>query len=98
MSRVVRTEVRTRGFFGKLMKWSFILFNLLMLYFVIQGAVSINDGAKTLATDYEKAGYGAGAAIGFGAMLFVWAAGDVILGLFVLFTRGTKTIVEEVAA
>jgi len=94
MSRVVRTEVRKRGFFGKLMKWSFILFNLLMIYFVIQGAVGISDGAKSLTTDYEKAGYGTGAVIGFGLMLFVWVAGDVILGLMVMFTRGKTTYIE----
>lgn len=98
MSRIVRTEVRKRGFFGKLVKLAFIAFNILMAVWVFGGLATLSDGAANLSNDYERAGFGAGAVMGMGALVFLWAAGDVILGLFVLFTRGKKTIIEERAA
>jgi hypothetical protein len=37
----------------------------------------------------------AGATIGVAFLLMFWAAGDVILGLLVMFTRGKVSIIEE---
>lgn len=95
MSRIVRTEVRKRGFFGKLIKYTFIAFNLLMLMFMIMGIDGLSEGARDLQSDAEKAGYGIGAAIGLGALLMIWALGDIILGLLVILTRGKTIIIEE---
>lgn len=95
MSRIVRTEVRKRGFFGKLIKYAFIAFNLLMIVFFIMGIDGLSEGAKDLQSDAEKAGYGLGAALGMGALLLIWALGDIILGLLVILTRGKTTIIEE---
>jgi hypothetical protein len=46
--------------------------------------------------DAAMAGASIGAGLAMGALLFFWLVGDVILGLFVLFTRRKKIIeVEE---
>ncbi|GDY26403.1 MULTISPECIES: hypothetical protein [Agarivorans] len=75
-----------RSIFGKLIKWSFILFNIFMAWWMFAGM----DAATTTMDSLEGA-EAAGAAIGtgIGAMLIsgIWVIGDIILGLFVLFTR-----------
>jgi len=75
-----------RGFMGKLFKWSFIAFNLLMLLWFITGMNNASQGMSGL-SGAEQAG--AAIATGIGAMLVlsIWVIGDIILGLFVLFTR-----------
>jgi len=76
-----------RSFAGKVIKWMFILFNLLMLWWFITG---IGGAASTIETTGSEAGQ-AGAALGtgLGAMFIIgiWVAGDVILGLLTLLTR-----------
>ena len=74
-----------RGFFGQLFKWTFILFNVLMLIWLISGVSAAQDVEAV--TEAEKAGRDAGTAIGVGIIVTIWALGSVILGLFVLFTR-----------
>jgi hypothetical protein len=39
------------------------------------------------ANEAEEAGQAVGAAIGTSMLLGIWVVGDIILGLFVLFTR-----------
>jgi hypothetical protein len=41
----------------------------------------------------QQAGTAIGGAIGGAAILFMWVAGAVILGLLALLTRGRKTVV-----
>lgn len=91
----IRREVSDRTIFGKIVKWLFILFNLAMAFIMFRGCSAIADGVGTQATDAERAGYGLGATLGLGAILFVWLAGAVILGLFVLLTRRKKIIETE---
>ncbi|RWC22415.1 MAG: hypothetical protein E5V25_02760 [Mesorhizobium sp.] len=43
----------------------------------------------------EKAGGAIGAAIGTSMLVFFWVAGDIILGLFTLMTRGKKILITE---
>lgn len=83
----VQLRKATRGFFGKLIKWSFIGFNLLMGWWLIAG---MNGATKSMDATMDGAAQ-AGAAIGTGlgaAMIIsIWVFGDIILGIFVLFTR-----------
>lgn len=74
-----------RGIFGKLFKWAFILFNILMVIWIIAGLASTSDITAT--TDAEKAGAAIGTTLGLGFLVGIWVVGDIILGLFVLFTR-----------
>ncbi len=95
VERVIRTETRKRGFFGHVFKWIFILFNVLMAWAFIQGMTGAGDVYNTAGSDAGRAGAAIGTALGVTMIFATWAAGAVILGLFVLFTRGKRIIVEE---
>ncbi|MBA3395882.1 MAG: hypothetical protein H0T89_24840 [Deltaproteobacteria bacterium] len=77
----------TRGVFGKLFKWSFIGFNVLMLIWLVSGMSAASKHVETAASDAEKAGATIGTALGAGVIVGIWVAGDIILGMLVLFTR-----------
>jgi uncharacterized membrane protein len=92
-TRIIRTERRRRGFFGWLFLLVFLAFNLLMLLSVIAGLNAVSEGMAP-ATEAEKAGAAIGTAIGISMLLGIWAMCAFILGLFVLLTRGAKTVIE----
>ncbi len=74
-----------RSFMGKLFKWTFVLWNLLMLAWLVGGLASASNVEATGAA--EEAGRDAGIALGVGVILVIWTLGSVLLGLFVLLTR-----------
>ena len=82
----VRLRKPTRTLFGKLIKYSLIAFNILMLAWLIGG---MNAATKTMGTMSGAEQAGAAIGTGLGAMMIVviWVIGDVILGLFTLLTR-----------
>jgi hypothetical protein len=90
---IVRTEKRERTVAGKLIKWIFVGFNLLMAFWVIGGLSSVSNIQTHSAA--EEVGRGIGATIGITLILILWALGDLILGVLVLVTRGDKVIIEE---
>lgn len=90
----VQREVRKRGLFGKLMKALFIGFNLLMIIWVV-GAFKAGGDLPAAASEAEQAGRAIGGVIATSMILGIWAAGDIILGLFVLFTRGERILITE---
>lgn len=70
-----------RSLLGKICKWVFILFNVLMVVSVYNTIATappevMNDGAS-------MAGYG----IGVGIIVVIWALGSIILGFLALVTR-----------
>lgn len=79
-----------RSFFGKLIKYSFIGFNILMLLWMMFG---VGGAAKTIdqaGSEAEKAGAAVGTGLGAMMIVFIWVAGGFILGLFTLLTRPKK--------
>lgn len=97
---VVRREVSDRTVMGKIFKYGFIAFNVLMLFVFLKGcAISsegiTNAGMNSEYPDAATAGATIGAGLAMGTLLFFWLAGDIILGLFVLFTRRKKIIEAE---
>lgn len=76
-----------RSVFGKIIKWTFVLFNIFMGWWLVAG---MHVATKTMETASRGAAH-AGAAIGTGlgaAMIIgLWGFGDIILGLFVILTR-----------
>ncbi len=96
MTRTVRIEKRQRGFFGQIFKWLFIIFNALMLIWLVAYWAELGEMSSSIQSDAESAGLAIGGTIGSGMLLTFWVLGDIILGLFVLFTRGKKVITEEV--
>jgi GYF domain 2 len=93
--RFVRREIRKRGFFGKLIKFLFIVFNLLMIVWLASYWAQIGELVNQTQSEAGKTGAAIGVTIGTGFILFFWVAGDVILGLLTLLTRGS-VIVEEI--
>jgi hypothetical protein len=91
---VIRKEKYQRGPFGKLVKWAFIAFNLLMLLWVVGGLTSVSGIATH--SEAERIGRDIGATIGVSMIASLWVMGDIILGLVVLLTRGDKVIVEDI--
>jgi hypothetical protein len=75
-----------RGIFGKIIKWSFIIFNILMLWWMIASVGTSTEGMEAM-NEAQKAGTAIGAGLGAMMIMTVWVIGDIILGLFVLFTR-----------
>lgn len=98
---VVRREISDRTTFGKVIKYVFIAFNVLMLVLMVvscqaSGEAITNAAAEAEYADAATAGATIGAGLAMGSLIFLWVAGDVILGLFVLLTRRKKIIeVEE---
>ncbi|MFG1418919.1 hypothetical protein V5F38_12205 [Xanthobacter sp. V0B-10] len=93
MAKIVRREVRKRGFFGWIFLLIFLLFNAVMVLWLISYLGSLSE--VTAVSEAEKAGRAIGGTIGAGFLLVVWALGAVITGLLAIVTRGSKTIVEE---
>ena len=83
----VQLQELKRGFFGKICKWSFILFNVFMAWWMFTGMGAATDGIASAGSDAEQAGAAIGTGLGFMMLLAIWLVGDVVLGLFVLFTR-----------
>ncbi len=75
-----------RGFMGQLFKWSFILFNILMAYSLFAGMAASTEGMGEM-SEAEQAGTAIGTGLGVMMLISIWVFGDIILGLFVLFTR-----------
>jgi hypothetical protein len=91
----VQREVSDRTMFGKIVKWTFIIFNVLMLIWLVSSCAAVGDISSNASNDAERAGAAIGAGLGVTFLLFVWGVGDVILGLFVLFTRRKKLITVD---
>ena len=72
---------------GKVFKWLFIIFNLFMLYSLLVGFGGGAEVMNSAVTDAEKAGAAIGTGLGLSMILGLWVIGDIIIGLFVLFTR-----------
>lgn len=77
----------SRTMMGKIFKWAFVLFNILMLIWIVGGVGGNMDTINNGATEAHRAGAAIGTGIGAMMLLTLWVIGDIILGLFVLFTR-----------
>lgn len=75
-----------RGVFGTIVKWLFILFNVLMIAWLFAYYAQIGSSMEGESEAY-RTGAGIGAMMGTGMLLTFWVLGDIILGIVVLFTR-----------
>lgn len=76
-----------RGPLGQVFKWIFILFNILMVWWLISYWTEIGSSISEYESEAEQSGAALGGTLGTGMIVTFWALGDVVLGLFVLFTR-----------
>lgn len=83
----VQLRKPTRSFMGKIFKFLFIAFNVIMALWLFSYFGEIGDSYTGSASDAEAAGTAIGGTIGTGILVTFWAFGDLILGLFVLLTR-----------
>lgn len=90
MEQQILSKKPQRSFFGKLIKWTFIGFNILMLVWFIGGVGSASKHVAEATSEAEKAGGAIGTGIGAIMIIFVWVAGSVILGILTLLTRAKK--------
>lgn len=74
-----------RGPAGQVAKWLLIIWNILMLIWLISGLTAVSRIDTTNA--YEVAGAAIGASIGVSLIVIIWVFGDIILGIFALLTR-----------
>lgn len=77
----------TRSFFGKIVKWVFILFNLFMICCIFAGVSGSSDVINSAASEAERAGAAIGSGLGVMMLVTAWAIGDIIIGIFVFLTR-----------
>ena len=76
-----------RSVLGKILKWLFIVFNLIIIYWLFAGVGASADVANHASSEAGKAGAAIGTGIGVMMLLFLWVVGDIILGMLVMFTR-----------
>ena len=81
---IVRKEVSDRTVFGKIVKWLFILFNILMIVILLRGCAAVSEVAVNTQDSAAAAGVGLGATLGVGMLLVFWVMGDIIIGIVVL--------------
>ena len=79
-----------RSFLGKIIKYSFIGFNILMLWWMVAGVGGAAEQIGNESSEAAQAGAAIGTGLGAMMILFIWIAGDFILGLFTLLTRAKK--------
>lgn len=94
MPTVTRIEKRRRGFFG----WIFLLlfwgYNALMLAWLVVGLGAAGGEIERSTSAAARTGAEIGTFIGATFIFVIWGAGALVLGLFVLLTRGSKVIIE----
>ncbi len=79
-----------RTLFGKIVKFTFIAFNILMLLWLVFGVGSAAETIEQAGSEAEQAGAAIGTGLGAMMIIIIWVAGDVILGLMTLLTRAKK--------
>jgi hypothetical protein len=94
VARVVRKEIRKRGFFGWVFLIIFLGYNAIMLAWLIAAIAGVSN-LDPAQDEFEDAGRAIGGAIGFSFIGIVWLIGALITGLLALLTRGGKTVVIE---
>jgi len=95
MGQQVQTVTHKRGFFGKIIKWSFIAFNVLMIIWVVSALGVTGEQMNQATSEAEQAGTAIGATLGLGLIGSVWAVGAIIGGILVLLTRGKAVITTQ---
>jgi len=84
-----------RTIMGKIIKWTFILFNIFMLLWMWGGMSGSADVIASATNDAEAVGATIGTGLGAIMIGGIWLFGDIILGMFVLFTRPKQVIVIQ---
>jgi len=87
MDNQTQIQKPKRSIFGKIIKWTFIGFNILMAIWFVGGMASASNTISETANEAEQAGAVIGTGLGAMMIIFLWVAGAVILGIMTLLTR-----------
>jgi hypothetical protein len=85
-----KVEKTQRSLFGKIVKYTFIGFNILMLVWFIGGMASTSKGIENATTEAEQAGATIGTGLGAIFIIFIWVVEAIILGIMTLLTRAKR--------
>ena len=85
-----KVEKTQRSLFGKIVKYTFIGFNILMLVWFIDGMASASKSIENATTEAEQAGATIGTGLGAMFIIFIWVTGAIILGIMTLLTRARR--------
>lgn len=84
----VQLRKAKRSIFGKIIKWIFIGFNILMTLWLIDGTCAVSKTVSNLpSSGVEQAGAAIGTGIAAMMLFTIWVIGDIILGILTLLTR-----------
>ncbi len=81
-----------RSFFGKLVKGSFIFFNIIMGFWLFAGLNNASEKMAGMASEAEQIGASIGTGLGAALIVGVWMAGVIILTPVLFLTRGKKVL------
>jgi hypothetical protein len=95
MARTVTSHVRKRGVLGKIFKWTFVLFNIVMAIWFFGGLFMVGGQVANEADTARQVGGAIGVTLGLTMVLGIWLVGDLILGVLALATRGKNVSVGE---
>ena len=80
-------DVPERSFLGKIIKLTFIGFNVIMPIWLIGGIGSASSEIDKYGSNAAQAGAVIGTGIGALFIIFIWMAGSIILGILTLLTK-----------
>lgn len=87
MNNQTQLQKPKRSIFGKIIKYTFIGFNILMAIWFIGGMTSASQSISETTNDAEQAGAVIGTGLGAMMIIFLWVTGTIILGIMTLLTR-----------
>jgi hypothetical protein len=88
------TQIERRGDrspFGLLLLWAFLLWNAFMAFALVHWVAVAKDAPiyKLLTTDEQRNAFVGG---GVASDLFIWSVSALVLGTFVVWTRGPRIL------
>ena len=79
-----------RTFFGNLVKFGFIAFNILMVFWFFSYIIDIANSLNSASSEAAKTGTSIGGGIGSMFIIIIWGIGDIVLGISMLLTKPKK--------
>ncbi len=82
-----------RSFLGKIFKWWFILFNIIMVFWIYGGVTDSQESIDNSESEAEEVGKTIGTGIGLTIVCTIWLFGAVIFGMLAMVTKPSGTVI-----
>lgn len=96
MSRVIWIETRECGLLGRFFKRLLVVFNFLMIVWLASRFLQVGGAVSGILSGVGSESIAIVSTISAGMLVGVWFVGNVVLGVFVLMTRGKKVMITDV--